>query len=148
MPDPTAAEQAVLTANSEFYAAFESGDLDAMTGLWVPEGHAVCIHPGWAPVVGAAAVRRSWAVIMANTPYIQFILTDVDVTVVGDVASVTCTENVLSADAETPTEGFAGGKAVTTNVFRRTGGGADNHWRLWIHHASPVLSGQGSDEGV
>ncbi|MGH3354507.1 MAG: nuclear transport factor 2 family protein [Nocardioidaceae bacterium] len=156
MADPTAAEQAVLGANSVFYSAFESGDLDAMSDLWVPEGHAVCIHPGWSPVVGAAAVRRSWAVIMANTPYIQFILTDVDVTVVGDVASVTCTENVLSADEDTPTEGFAGGKAVTTNVFRRTPdtgppspgeGRPDGGWRLWIHHASPVLSGQGSDEG-
>lgn len=147
MPDPTAVEQAVLHANSGFYAAFESGDLDAMTDLWVPEGHAVCIHPGWAPVVGAAAVRRSWAVIMANTPYIQFILTDVDVTVVGDVASVTCTENVLSADADTPVEGFAGGKAVTTNVFRRTPSAEESAWRLWIHHASPVLSTQGSDEG-
>jgi ketosteroid isomerase-like protein len=148
MPDPTAVEQAVLSANKAFYTAFETGDLDAMTQVWVPDGHAVCVHPGWAPVVGAAAVRRSWAVIMANTPYIQFILTDEDVTVVGDVASVTCTENVLSADAETPVEGFAGGKAVTTNVFRRTGQGEHHGWRLWIHHASPVLSGQGSDEGA
>lgn len=148
MPEPTAVEQAVLDANSEFYAAFEAGDLDAMTDLWVPEGHAVCIHPGWAPVVGAAAVGRSWAVIMANTPYIQFILTDVKVTVVGDVASVTCTENVLSADAETPTEGFAGGKAVSTNVFRRIPGSGRGDWRLWIHHASPVLSSEGSDEGA
>jgi ketosteroid isomerase-like protein len=154
MADPTAIEQAVLSANSAFYAAFESGDLDAMTDLWVPEGHAVCIHPGWAPVVGAAAVRRSWAVIMANTPYIQFILTDVDVTVIGDVASVTCTENVLSADEETPVQGFAGGKAVATNVFRRAPGpgvaaGDDaQQWWLWIHHASPVLSTEGADEGV
>ena len=147
MADPAAVEEAVLSANSGFYAAFEAGDLDAMTDLWVPEGHAVCIHPGWAPVVGAAAVRRSWAVIMANTTYIQFILTDVDVTVVGDVASVTCTENVLSADVDTPTEGFAGGKAVTTNVFRRHPGNGDSRWRLWIHHASPVLSEQASDEG-
>jgi ketosteroid isomerase-like protein len=148
MADPTAVEQAVLSVNSGFYAAFESGDLDAMIDLWVPDGHAVCIHPGWAPVVGAAAVRRSWAVIMANTPYIQFILTDVDVTVVGDVASVTCTENVLSADEDTPVEGFAGGKAVSTNVFRRTRSGGEAAWRLWIHHASPVLSGEGSDEGA
>ena len=148
MGDPTAVEQAVLSVNSGFYAAFEAGDLDAMTDLWVSDGHAVCIHPGWAPVVGAAAVRRSWAVIMANTPYIQFILTDVDVTVVGDVASVTCTENVLSADEDTPVEGFAGGKAVSTNVFRRTRDGDEDAWRLWIHHASPVLSGEGSDEGA
>lgn len=147
MADPTAVERAVLSVNSGFYAAFEAGDLDAMTDLWVSDGHAVCIHPGWAPVVGAAAVRRSWAVIMANTPYIQFILTDVDVNVVGDVASVTCTENVLSADEDTPVEGFAGGRAVSTNIFRRPRHGGDA-WRLWIHHASPVLSGEASDEGA
>ena len=32
--------------------------------------------------------------------------------------------------------GFAGGRAVATNVFRRTTDG----WRLWVHHASPVLT--------
>jgi hypothetical protein len=32
--------------------------------------------------------------------------------------------------------GLAGGRAVATNVFRRTTGG----WRLWLHHASPVLT--------
>ena len=32
--------------------------------------------------------------------------------------------------------GLAGGRAVATNVFRRTPEG----WRLWLHHASPVLT--------
>jgi ketosteroid isomerase-like protein len=143
MAEPTPDEAAVERANAAFYAAFESGDMDAMQDLWVGEGHAVCIHPGWNPVVGAAAVRRSWAVVMANTPYIQFILTDVKVNVLGDVASVTCTENVLAAGTGEAEQGFAGGKAVSTNVFLRT----DEGWRLWIHHASPVLSKPGADEG-
>jgi len=134
---------AVEEANARFYAAFEHGDLDAMRAVWVADSHAVCIHPGWNPVIGAAAVDRSWAVVMANTPYIQFILTDVEVTVRGDVASVTCTENVLAAAEDESTPGFAGGKAVSTNVFLRVEGG----WRLWIHHASPVLSKSGADEG-
>ncbi|HET7326688.1 MAG TPA: nuclear transport factor 2 family protein [Nocardioidaceae bacterium] len=138
--------EAVERANAAFYAAFESGDMDAMQDLWVSEGHAVCIHPGWNPVVGAAAVRRSWAVVMANTPYIQFILTDVQVTVTGEsgaVASVTCTENVLAAANGEMEPGFSGGKAVSTNVFLRQHG----DWRLWIHHASPVLSKPGADKG-
>jgi ketosteroid isomerase-like protein len=139
--DPSAE---VRAANAGFYAAFEAGDLDAMQELWVPEGHAVCIHPGWNPVVGTAAVRRSWAVVMANTPYIQFILTDVRVAVRGEVASVTCTENVLAAaQGEAAGSGFAGGKAVSTNVFVRRPEG----WRLWIHHASPVLSRPDPDQG-
>jgi len=56
--------------------------------------------------------------------------------VLGDVASVTCTENVLTADEDTGPDSFGGAKAVATNVFVRTPEG----WRLWIHHASPVLS--------
>ncbi len=75
---------------------------------------------------------------MANTPYIQFFLTDVETSVLGDVASVTCTENVLTADDSVEEGAFTGAKAVATNVFVRTADG----WRLWIHHASPVVSGE------
>ena len=55
------------------------------------------------------------------------------------VASVTCTENVLTGDESTGPDAFGGAKAVATNVFVRTPEG----WRLWIHHASPVLSAGG-----
>jgi SnoaL-like protein len=76
---------------------------------------------------------------MANTPYIQFFLTDVEVSIRGEVATVTCTENVLTGD-ERP-DVFGGARAVATNVFLRQG----DDWRLWVHHASPVLS-EVSDE--
>jgi ketosteroid isomerase-like protein len=79
---------------------------------------------------------------MANTPYIQFFLTDVEVSVLEGVASVTCTENVLTGDDSTGLDAFGGAKAVATNVFVRTVDG----WRLWIHHASPVLSGGDHDD--
>ena len=132
--------EAVTEVNRAFYQAFEAGDLDAMQRLWVEDAEALCIHPGALPVRGSAAISRSWALIMANTPYIQFFLTDVEVSVLGDpgrVASVTCTENVLTADDTTEEGAFAGAKAVATNVFVR----AEDGWRLWIHHASPVMSG-------
>jgi hypothetical protein len=76
---------------------------------------------------------------MANTPYIQFFLTDVVVSVEADVASVTCTENILTGDESTGPSAFGGGSAVATNVFLRTPQG----WRMWIHHSSPVLSAPG-----
>jgi ketosteroid isomerase-like protein len=129
-------EADVLAVNATFYAAFESGDLDGMRQVWDDTQDVICVHPGWSPVRGAAALHRSWAMVMASTPYIQFILTDVIVSVRGDVASVTCSENVLAAGGETPAAGFSGGQAVATNLFRLTPAG----WRLWIHHASPVLS--------
>jgi ketosteroid isomerase-like protein len=138
VPDPsrTQAMGEVEEINAKFYAAFESADLDAMQMLWVDHPDALCVHPGALPVRGTGPISRSWALIMANTPYIQFFLTDVEVSVRDDVASVTCTENVLTGDARTGPDAFGGGRAVATNVFVRTSEG----WRLWIHHASPVLS--------
>lgn len=126
----------VLVAHASFYAAFEQADFDAMSSLWAEDDGVVCVHPAAAPIRGRAAVMRSWLALMANAPYIQFFLTEVEATVVDGLATVTCQENVLSAGADTPVGVFAGGTAVATNVFRETSHG----WRLWVHHASPVLS--------
>jgi ketosteroid isomerase-like protein len=141
---------AVLSANGALYTALETGDLDALTDVWVSGADAddvhgaVCVHPGWPVLRGRASVLRSYALIMAHTDYIQFFLTDVEVEVLGDVALVTCTENILSggeAEEEGELGPLVGGKVVATNLFRRTGDG----WRLWSHHGSPVLTG-GDDE--
>ena len=127
---------AVEQVNASFYAAFEHGDIDAMTAIWLDDPTALCVHPGTTPLRGSPAILRSWSLLMANATYIQFFLTDVEVSLRGDVASVTCTENVLTADANTADTSFIGARAIATNVFVRE---ADT-WRLWIHHASPVLS--------
>lgn len=128
--------EAVVAANASFYAAFEGADFDAMQQVWADDDGVVCVHPAAPPIRGRAAVMRSWLALMAQAPYIQFFLTDVEASVVGDLATVTCTENVLSAGADTPVGMFAGASAAATNVFRRTA----DEWRLWVHHASPVLS--------
>jgi ketosteroid isomerase-like protein len=133
---PTGDDDAVVAANEAFYAAVESGDIDALRAVWTTGPDAVCVHPGAEPIHGTAPVMRSWSLIMANTEYIQFFLTDVDVTVTGDVAAVTCTENILTADQGAAAGAFAGGKAQALNVFTRSTDG----WRLWIHQAAPVGS--------
>jgi uncharacterized protein (TIGR02246 family) len=128
---------AVEALNAALYAAFEAGDLDRMQQLWDDADDVVCVHPGWPMLRGRGSVLRSWALIMANTSYIQFFLTDVATTVDGDVAVVTCTENIL-----TSVEADAGdSRAVATNVFRRR----DGQWRLRVHHGSPVLMPSESD---
>ncbi len=140
----------VEAANAALYAALEAGDLDALTDVWVSGADAddvsgaVCVHPGWPVLRGRASVLRSYALIMAHTEYIQFFLTDVTVELLGDVALVTCTENILSggeAEEEGELGPLVGGRVVSTNLFRRTGDG----WRLWSHHGSPVLT-SGADE--
>ncbi|MHB2021863.1 MAG: nuclear transport factor 2 family protein [Mycobacteriales bacterium] len=132
----------VSAANAEFYAAFEAADIDRMSAIWDDLEDLVCVHPGWPPVSGRARVLRSWSVIMANTPYIQFFLTDVEVRLSGEVAVLTCAENpVTSVDDPAVLAGAV--PCTATNVFRRRRGG----WRLWVHHSSPVLPDAGS-EGV
>jgi ketosteroid isomerase-like protein len=76
---------------------------------------------------------------MANTAYIQFFSTEVNVAVDGDVAIVTCEHGLLARSEETDTSFGETARVVASNVFRRTPDG----WRLWSHHASPVL---GADE--
>ena len=133
--NPHEAEAEVRAVNEAFYAAVEAGDLDRIEKLSSSERELVCVHPGAEPIHGTSGVLRSWALIMANTDYIQFFLTDVRVSLHGDLAAVTCAENILTAGEE-PTASFHGGKAQALNVFTREQDG----WRMWIHQASPVGS--------
>ena len=92
--DVDLSRSSVLAANDEFYAAVEAADLERLSAVWVVGDlarDAACVHPGWPSVVGRDAVLRSWALILANSPYLQFFLTDVDVRVTGEVAVLTCT---------------------------------------------------------
>ena len=133
MTDPVLLAE-IEAANTALYAAFETADVDAMQALWDDEepDAVVCVHPGWPMLRGRSRVLRSWSAVMASTSYIQFFLTDVQVHVMGEVAVVTCVENVLTAITEE-----VGGNAavVATNVFVRR----DGVWRLQVYHGSPVL---------
>ncbi|HET9380180.1 MAG TPA: nuclear transport factor 2 family protein [Streptomyces sp.] len=162
MTAPHTDVEEVEAANTAFYEALERGDFETLTSLWLTPsdlgvdetyhdpadtGVISCVHPGWPVLTGRGEVLRSYALIMANTEYIQFFLTDVHVSVTGDTALVTCTENILSggpapegSDEPGP---LLGQLVVATNVFRRTSDG----WRLWSHHASPVLAETDEEEG-
>jgi uncharacterized protein (TIGR02246 family) len=125
---------AVAAVNAAMYEAFEAADVDRMSRVWddVQPDQVVCVHPGWPMLRGREHVLRSWSAVMAGTDYIQFFLTDVQVSVAGDTAVVTCTENVLTEVSETPP---GNGTVVATNVLRRRPDG----WRVQVHHGSPVL---------
>jgi ketosteroid isomerase-like protein len=84
-------------------------------------------------MTGWPKVSRSWVVIFANSAYIQFFLTDIQVRVDADTAWVSCAENILSGRTGGPDMEDA--RVVATNVFRRHGG----RWRMVLHHGSPVL---------
>ena len=120
-------EVAVLEANRGFYDAFEQRDLDAMSDIWEHSDRVACVHPGWAILRGWASVSASWFALFDGPQRLQFIVTDERVEVVGDLAWVTCNENLLDTGA---TQAVA-----ATNVFTR----GDESWRLVHHHGSPVV---------
>ncbi|QIY63910.1 nuclear transport factor 2 family protein [Streptomyces sp. RPA4-2] len=158
MSAPGTDVEQVELANTAFYEALERGDFEELSSLWLApldivadnvggeDAQVSCVHPGWPVLNGRGEVLRSYALIMANTEYIQFFLTDVHVSVGGDTALVTCTENILSGgpapDDSDELGPLVGQLVVATNVFRRT----DDGWKLWSHHASPVLAESGEEE--
>jgi ketosteroid isomerase-like protein len=122
---------AVDEANRRFYRAFEALDLGEMEKVWGRDEHVKCVHPGWPLLSGWAAVRASWDAIFDGTGEIRFTLADVQVAVQGELAWVTCTENILSQ---------VGGRVtvtavLATNIFEHSAEG----WLLVHHHASHVL---------
>jgi ketosteroid isomerase-like protein len=122
----------VEAANARFYRAFEALDLPRMDAVWAHGEHVSCVHPGWPLLTGWAAVRESWSTIFTNTEEMRFSLSDVRLVAAGEIAVLTCTENILS--------GVAGRITVTsvlaTNVFERSPEG----WRMILHHASHILA--------
>jgi len=121
-------DAAVLEVNRAFYDAFESSDFNAMSDLWVHEDHAVCVHPGWTALRGWASIASSWAAMFDGPQHIQFIVTDEHVSVNGDVAWVSCDENLLTIGASATVNAL--------NVFERA---HDGQWRMVAHHGAPVM---------
>jgi ketosteroid isomerase-like protein len=128
----------VKRANEHFYRAFESLDIDRMSAMWVHAARAKCVHPGWDMLEGWEAICQSWTIIFANTDYMRFAITDVSVAVYGQVAWVTCVENLN----DTP-DTLQVTRILATNVYEQT----DEDWRIVHHHASVVLRPTPNFEG-
>ena len=111
---------ALLAANEAFYSAFASGDVAAMTALWDDVGPVACIHPGWPPLFGHAAVIDSWRRIMKAPPPI--VHGDERALIHSDCGLVICRETIGNAPL------------AATNVFARRG----RVWRLVHHQACPM----------
>lgn len=121
-------ETDVAAANAAFYDAFERRDLDAMSDVWEHSDRVACVHPGWSLLAGWGAVSASWFALFDGPQRLQFIVTDERVAVAGDLAWVTCNENLI--------DGGETQAVAATNVFAR----GEGRWRLVHHHGSPVLA--------
>ena len=120
----SADEDEVRAANERFYAAFAERDAELMDDVWARASPAVCIHPGWAPLVGRMSVMESWRRILENPRSPAIECSDVTVLVYGASAIVICREAVAGQPPA----------LVATNVFVREPDG----WRMVHHQAGPV----------
>jgi len=120
----------VLAVNQAFYEALQALNLKMMEAVWWHEDWVRCIHPGGELIQGWEDVRESWASIFHSTEYMRVSISRPLVKVIGDVAWISCIENVTS----TFEDDFATALVETTNIFVRRGG----QWRMAHHHAAPL----------
>ena len=120
-------------AESAFYEALESADLDAMMEVWAEDEEIVCVHPGGPRLAGYDQVRAGWAQIFGSGQRLKVFLNNT-VVLSGMMLSIhSVYENITVAG-----EGRPRPPVAATNVYLRTGNG----WRLLLHHASPVPQAQ------
>ena len=132
MPKPRyrPAEMAASADDVEaaFYEALHAGDIEQMMACWADEDDIVCVHPGGARLVGAAAIRSSFESMLTGGR----IRVTVERTRKVESLSASVHSVLERIDVQTA-EGPQHAWAVATNVFLKTAHG----WRLVAHHASP-----------
>ena len=114
-------------AETAFYEALESGNLEAMMEVWAEDEEIVCVHPGGPRLAGYDKVRESWAQIFAPGQRIKIHLSN-PVALSGMMLAIhSVHENFLVSGESRPRAPVA-----ATNVYLRTGNG----WRMLLHHGS------------
>jgi ketosteroid isomerase-like protein len=114
---------AVLTANLDFYRAFNERNVETMEALWATSAPVLCVHPGWTAVTGRESVLQSWRAILANPNSPRVMCHDDRAFLYGDLAIVQCEEELDT------------GHLVATNMFIRENG----RWKMIHHQASPLI---------
>jgi hypothetical protein len=115
-------QDAVLFANSAFYAAFAGRDPAAMEEVWAKDRSLTCVHPGWAPLSGRAEVLASWRAILSGNGAPRIRCCQERAAIYGACAVVSCIEVITSGQG-------AEQYLAATNIFIRTG----SIW-VMVHH--------------
>jgi len=122
-------DTAVSAANLGFYRALEARDLSAMDFVWAHEESATCVHPGWHRLEGWSEIRRSFENIFTNSRPWTVSCRDARVSVLGEIAWVTCVEVIIPFGGD---EEEDAARMQATNLFVRV----DGEWKMIHHHAS------------
>ena len=122
--------QSAEEAQRAFYAAFEAGDVRAMSAIWLDGPSALCIHPGGDALRGSAEIRRSWRAILGGGGAGRIEFRTLSSSQDDGTAVFTGLELITPPGATTPFP-----PVLATNVYRQVGG----EWLMVLHHASQIL---------
>ncbi len=120
----------VLKVNEIFYKALGTRNLELMDEVWVKDSRAGCVHPGWIMLRGWQAIRQSWENAFDPNDQVDIRLTNINVEIKGDVAWVTCIQQMVYISREPVGINIS----QSTNIFERH----DSGWLMILHHASPI----------
>jgi ketosteroid isomerase-like protein len=101
-----------------------------MAQAWLHADWVKCLHPGWDLLVGWMEVRGSWEEIFRSTGQMMISISRPLLHVAGDVAWISCLENVTTAYQND----FSSVMVETTNIFQRHQG----RWMMVHHHTTPL----------
>jgi len=135
-----AIEDSAITANENFYKAFNARDLSAMKEIWSSRQNVTCVHPGWSPLNGFEPIINSWQGIFKNSGNMDIQVSDINIVTSNDLAWVSCVENLYTIASN----GVLTSKVFSTNLFELNKG----KWKMIAHHASSMPSTPESDEVV
>jgi ketosteroid isomerase-like protein len=123
-------EEAVLAANRAFYMALQALDLSSMAQVWLHADWVKCLHPGWDLLMGWDEVQGSWQEIFRSTEQMMVSVSRPLVHVAGEVAWVSCLENVTTTYQNDCNSALV----EATNIYLRS----DKRWLLVHHHTTPL----------
>jgi ketosteroid isomerase-like protein len=129
----TGAESAAIAvANHVFDRTLSARDIAAMDTIWAHEPYVIAVHPASkAPIVGWAAVRKSWEATFDRFTDISVSMQNPQIRINENVAWVVGLEEVRGKLKNGETAVFT---ALTMNMFEKTGG----RWLMVLHTTSRV----------
>jgi ketosteroid isomerase-like protein len=130
-PIPQASFANPEDAESAFYEAVQTGDLEALMRVWADDEEVVCVHPNGQRMVGHAAIRESWRHVFSGDRRLQ-------IAVSRSVRWSSMLMSIHSVIEHIAVDNDQGNLTLAaTNVYVRGAGG----WRILIHHASAIQDG-------
>jgi ketosteroid isomerase-like protein len=136
MPRPKFSPGTADDTEAAFYEALQQGDLERLMDCWAEEDDIVCVHPGGGRLIGHAAIRAAFEVLLANGG-VKAHPERVRRLDAGSCSVHSVIERLDLMGDDGPTHAWV----AATNVYAKTVLG----WRMVSHHASPGSRSEPAD---